>query len=244
MATFNLEKRRGTSMNNKTGFMGGFYAVSEWIMRFSLINLFWIIFNIPIVFLLLNLLFIEQIEELPLLLIPLIIVMPILFFPATTAMFGMVRGWIIKDEDSSHLFQTYWRYYKENYKRSVSSGLIFTIAWMIWALDVYYFVDKSSFMMFLFMILGIILFVFSINFFSVTVHYHMKLVTAFKNAFLLTIGSPVLFMAVAISSGVVLYISLNVFRFFLPFLTGSLIAFLSFSAFYKNYLKLTDKNEN
>jgi len=230
-------------MNNKTGFMGGLYAISEWIMKFSLINLFWILFNIPIVFLLLNLLFIEQIEELPLLLIPLILLTPILFFPATTAMFGMVRDWIIKDEDSSHLFKNYWRYYKENFKRSVSSGLILTIAWVIWAADVYYFVDKSSVMMFLFLILGIILFVFSINLFSVTVHYHLKFVTALKNTLFLTIGSPVLFIAVAISSGVVLYLSLNVFRFFLPFLTGSLIAFLSFSAFYRNYLKITDKSE-
>jgi len=230
-------------MNNKTGFMGGLYAISEWIMKFSLINLFWILFNIPIVFLLLNLLFIEQIEELPLLLIPLILLTPILFFPATTAMFGMVRDWIIKDEDSSHLFKNYWRYYKENFKRSVSSGLILTIAWVIWAADVYYFVDKSSIMMFLFLILGIILFVFSINLFSVTVHYHLKFVTALKNTLFLTIGSPVLFIAVAISSGVVLYLSLNVFRFFLPFLTGSLIAFLSFSAFYRNYLKITDKSE-
>ncbi len=231
-------------MNNKAGFMGGLYAISEWIMKFSLINLFWILFNIPIVFLLLNLLFIEQIEELPLLLIPLIILMPILFFPATTAMFGMVRGWIIKDEDSSHLFKSYWRYYKENYKRSVSSGLILTIAWMIWAVDVYYFFNNNSIMMFLFMIMGIILFVFSINHFSVTVHYHMKLFTGLKNTLLLTIGSPVLFITVAISSGVVLYVSLNVFRFFLPFLTGSLIAFLSFSAFYRNYLKITEKSKN
>ena len=59
-------------MNNNVGFMGGLYAISEWIMKFSMINLFWILFNIPIVFLLLNLLFIEQIEALPFLLIPII----------------------------------------------------------------------------------------------------------------------------------------------------------------------------
>ena len=141
----------------------------------------------------------------------------------------------------AHLFKSYWRYYKENYKRSVLSGLILTITWTIWAVDIYYFFDKNSIMMFLFMIMGIILFVFSINLFSITVHYHMKLFTALKNAFLLTIGSPVLFIAVAISSGVVLYISLNVFKFFLPFLTGSLIAFLSFSAFYRNYLNILIK---
>jgi hypothetical protein len=58
---------------------------------------------------------------------------------------------------------------------------------------------------------------------------------------LLTIGSPILFIAVAMSSGVVIYVSFNVFRFIIPFLTGSLIAFLSFSAFYRNYLKLLSK---
>jgi len=226
------------------GFMGGLYAISEWIMKFSMINLFWILFNIPIVFLLLNLLFIEQKEALPFLLIPIILLMPILFFPATIPMFGMVRGWISKDEGSSHLFKSYWGYYKENYKRSALIGLILTLAWMIWAADVYYFFnDNNSIMMFLFMIMGIILYVFSINLFSVTVHYHMKLFTALKNTLLLTIGSPVLFIAVAISSGVVLYISLNVFRFFLPFLTGSLIAFLSFSAFYRNHLNSIEKTK-
>ena len=231
-------------MNNNAGLMGGLYAISEWIMKFSMINLFWILFNIPIVFLLLNLLFIEQKEALPFLLIPIILLMPILFFPATTAMFGMVRGWISKDEGSSHLFKSYWGYYKENYKRSALIGLILTIAWMIWAADVYYFFnDNNSIMMFLFIIMGIILYVFSINLFSVTVHYHMKLFTALKNTLLLTIGSPVLFIAVVISSGVVLYISLNVFRFFLPFLTGSLIAFLSFSAFYRNHLNSIEKTK-
>ncbi len=224
--------------------MGGLYAISEWIMKFSLINLFWILFNMPIVYLLLNLLFIEQKEALPFLLIPIILLMPILFFPATTAMFGMVRGWISKDEGSSHLLKSYWGYYKENYKRSALIGLILTIAWMIWAADVYYFFnDNNSIMMFLFMIMGIILYVFSINLFSVTVHYHMKLFTSIKNAFLLTIGSPVLFIAVTISSGVVLYISINVFRYFLPFLTGSLIAFLSFSAFYRNHLNNIEKTK-
>ncbi|MEK5069940.1 YesL family protein [Sporosarcina sp. FSL K6-1508] len=182
-------------------------------------------------------------EELPLLLIPLIILIPILFFPATTAMFAMVREWIINDEDNGQLFRSYWGYYKDNYKKSVLSGLILTMAWLILAVDVFYLFDKNNSMMFLFLIMGIILFVFSINLFSITVHYHMRLLTSLKNAFLLTIGSPVLFMAVAISSGLVLYISVNIFRYLLPFLTGSLIAFLTFSAFYRNHLKLIEKSE-
>lgn len=230
-------------MNNESGFMGGLYAISEWIMKFSVVNLLWIIFNLPIVFLLLNLLFVERIEELPFLMIPIIILIPVLFFPATTAMFAMVRGWIVKDEESTHLIRLFWGYYKENYKKSLISGLILTGAWIVWAADVYYFSDKNIMMLLLFIIMGIILFVFTINHFSITVHYHMKLQPSLKNAILLTIGSPLLFAAVAISGGAVLYISLNVFKFLIPFLTGSLIAYLSFSAFYRSYLTTSDKIE-
>ncbi len=210
-------------------------------MKFSITNLLWILFNLPIVYLLFTILFVEQIETIFFLLIPVILLLPFIFFPATTAMFAMVRDWIMKDEGVNHLIKKYWGYYKENYKRSVGIGLLLTAAWVIWAADVYYFHEKNSAMMILFIIMGILLLVFSINLFSVTVHFHLKFTESLKNALLLTIGSPILFIAVAMSSGLVIYVSFNVFRFIIPFLTGSLIAFLSFSAFYRNYLKIMAK---
>ena len=210
-------------------------------MKFSLTNLLWILFNLPIVYLLFTALFAEQLQAVFFLLIPVILLLPFVFFPATTAMFAMVRDWIIKDEGSNQFFKKYWGYYKENYKRSVANGFLLTAAWVIWAADVYYFYEENTAMMVLFIIMGILLLVFSINLFSVTVHFHLKFSASLKNAFLLTIGSPILFFAVAMSSGIVIYISFNVFRFIIPFLTGSLIAFLSFSAFYRNYLKIIDK---
>jgi uncharacterized membrane protein YesL len=228
-------------MDNNSGFMGALYTLSEWIMKFSITNLLWILFNLPIVYLLFTILFMEQLEVVFILLIPVILLMPFVFFPATTAMFAMVRDWIIKDEGINQLIKKYWGYYKENYKRSVGNGFLLTAAWVIWAADVYYFYEKNTAMMILFIIMGILLLVFSINLFSVTVHFHLKFSTSLKNALLLTIGSPILFIAVAMSSGLVIYVSFNVFRFIIPFLTGSLIAFLSFSAFYRNYLKLLAK---
>lgn len=223
--------------------MGGLFAISEWIMKFSLTNLFWILFNLPIAFLLLNLLFVEKLEEVLFFLIPLTLLMPVLFFPATTAMFAVVRGWIMKTEDSEKLFRPFLRFYKENYKRSVGNGLFVTLIWLIWAVDLYYFLDKNKIMVIVFIVLGMLLFVFTINLFSVTVHYHMKWLPSLKNTFFITIGSPLLFIAVALCSGIILYISFNVFTFLLPFLTGSLIAFLSFSAFYRNFLTHTKKEE-
>lgn len=229
-------------MNQQTGVMGGLYLLAEWVMKFSVTNLLWIVFNLPIAFIVLNLLFVEQIEQLIILMLPLLLLLPLLFFPATTAVFGVVRGWIMKDADGDRLFKTFWCYYKENYKRSVANGFLLTVVWAIMMADIYYFSNENMGLMIGFIILGMILFVYTVNLFSVTVHYRFAFRAALKSAFLITIGSPTLFLAVAISSGFVLYISLHVMPYFLPFLTISLLAFLSFSAFYRNYLKVIEKS--
>lgn len=231
-------------MNNNTGFMGGLYMIAEWVMKFSVINLLWIAFNLPVAFIVLNMFFVDKIEGLIFFIIPLLIMLPFLFFPATTAMFAVVRDWIIKDADGHQLFKSYWRYYKENYKRSVANGFALTVAWLIMVVDIYYFFGENTMIMIFFIIMAIILFVFTVNLFSVTVHYRMTFLAAIKSAFLTTIGSPILFLTVAISSGIVLYMSLHVVRYLIPFLTVSLIAFLSFSAFYRNYLKVIEKVKN
>jgi uncharacterized membrane protein YesL len=205
-------------------------------MRFSVINLLWLVFNIPIAFIVVNILFVEQTGIMVFLLIPLLILLPLLFFPATTAIFASARNLVMKEEGVS--IRQYWRYYKENYTRSLLGGLVLTVVWTIWAVDYYYFSKENIILLGIFLILGIVLFVFTINFFSILSHYHMKLLPAMKNSFLITMGSPLLFFTVLISNSIILYFSLFVFKFLLPFFTGSLIAYLSFSAFYRYYLKV------
>ncbi len=221
--------------------MGGLYLIAEWGMKFSVTNLLWILFNLPIVLLVLVFLMMQQVQGWLVLVIVLFFMLPLLFFPATTAMFAIVRDWIIKDEDGHKLFKSYWKYYRENYIRSMANGFVLTSVWLVMLGDIYYFMDKSLIVALLLMIMTIILFVFTINLFSVTVHYHMTFLKAMKSTFVTTIGSPVLFLAVAISCGTVLYMSLHVVRYLLPFLTFSFLAYLSFSAFYRNYLKVNDK---
>lgn len=223
-------------MKGSSDLMGGLYRICEWIMRFTVINLLWFLFNIPIVFILLTIIFVEQKVVLVVLLLPLIILLPVLFFPATTAMFASARDWVIQEESTS--IRQYWRYYKENYKKSLRGGLVLTAIWTFWAVDFYYFSKENIIFMGIFLLIGIVLFVFSINFFSIIAHYHMKVVPAMKNALLITFGSPVLFLTILISNSILLYFSLTVFWFLLPFFTGSLIAYLSFSAFYRFYLKV------
>ncbi|AOV08648.1 YesL family protein [Sporosarcina ureilytica] len=231
-------------MTNPGGLMGGLYALCEWFMRFAVVNLLWLLFNFPIVYLGFNMLVLGKVEAIFIFLIPMIVLIPFVFFPATTAMFGMAREWVFKDREGGSLIKAYWQYYKENYKRSIVNGLVFTAIWLVWAVDVYFFYENNVYLFIFFLTMGIVLFVFTINSFSITVHYEMTVRESLKNAFFITVGSPVLFLAIAISSGMIIYMSFNVLLFLLPFFTGSLIAFLSFAAFYSRYLKITQAGIN
>lgn len=216
------------------------FKISEWFMNFSITNICWFIFNLPIVYLVINILFGEESDHVLRYGLLLIVCIPFIFFPATTAMFALTREWILNQEQDS-LIKTYFHFYKENYKKSVFGGLFLTGMWVIWVGDFYYVKDMSTILMFAILILGLVLYVFTIHFFSVSVHYHEKTLKLIKNAFLLTLGSPVLFFVILITNGLLLYISFSGFIILVPFFTGSLIAFISFSAFYRLYLNIVEK---
>lgn len=221
-------------MNN---IMGGLYTVSEWVMRFSVINLLWLLFNLPVVFSAGNLLLAEGQGEMTLFATMTAVFAPFVFFPATAAMFASARDWIIENEGPS-IFVSYVNYYKQNYKKSLLGGFIITGLWVILIVDFIFLKDFSMILAFVFIVFGLVLYVITMNFFSVNAHYDMKLRVLLKNAFFITVGSPVLLLAVLLSGLVMLYVSIKGPLFLLLFFSGSLIAFLSFSAFYRLYLRL------
>ncbi|WP_332695973.1 YesL family protein [Halalkalibacter lacteus] len=223
------------------GLIGGFYHVSEWIMKFSAVNLLWLLFNLPIVLIVMNMIFVDRPRNLFILVALLGIMAPFILFPATAAMFASVRDWVLKT-DTSSIFRSFWNYYKENYKRSLLGGLILTGAWIVWGVDYYYFNKLNVMLMFTFLLLGILLYVYTLNFFSLMAHYDLKLRSLLKKSFLFTFGSPILSGAVFLGSGLIIYVSINGLLFLIPFFTGSLIAFISFSAFYRVYLNLTNRS--
>jgi len=230
-----------TEVNNvesSTSLMGSLHGLCDWIMRFSIINILWIIFNIPIIFVTILMNFTEPKEGYYALVVLIALLMPLLFFPATTAMFASVRQWVMQGTISP-LLKSYWGYYKENYKKSFLGGLILTAAWTVLIADYYYFVNRSTIWLYIVLIIGIYLFVFSMNFFSVASHYNLKLGSLFKNALLVTIGNPLLTAVVFIGSSIILYVSFYILLFLIPLFSGILIAYLSFGLFYRMYLKTT-----
>jgi uncharacterized membrane protein YesL len=218
--------------------MGGFYRISEWIMRFSVTNILWLLFNLPVIFFLVNLLLSKQTFLSLFIVVPMVLLVPFLFFPATAALFSCARDWVM-DQEGSTLIGRYLKYYKENYKKSTLGGLILTGLWVILLMDYFYVKDISTPLTFVFIAFGLILYVYTINFFSVNAHYEIRLSNLFKKAFLITVGSPILLLVVLGSGLALLYVSMSGPLFILLFFAGSLVAFLSFSAFYRSYLRLT-----
>ncbi|WP_391209639.1 YesL family protein [Psychrobacillus sp. L4] len=226
-------------MREFSGFMGVIYGSTEWIMRFSTINIIWFLMNVPITFIILSLYLNNFGIEFFLSLLPLLLFIPALFIPSTIAMFATVRDWVMK-KDQSSLTKAFFTYMKSDYKKSFLSGLILMSIWLVWIADFYYF-SKNDLLRMIFLIVGVILFVYSINFFSLSVHYQMRIKKLIIHTFFVTVGNPVLFFFVLTSNFVLFYLSATEILFLFPLFTGSLSAYLCFAIFYRLTLKMEKK---
>ncbi|SHM60015.1 Uncharacterized membrane protein YesL [Gracilibacillus kekensis] len=217
--------------------MTGVYKVAEWIMRFSVINLLWLTFQLPIVFLVLGALFTEG-RSIPLLFTLIAILSPFLLFPATAAMFASVRDWIA-DREQKSIMQAFSRHYRDNYKVSMKVGFLLTPLWTIIIADVVYLQANHTVLLFAFIVFGVVLYVYTLTVMSVMVHYAIAIRAILKKALFLTFGSPVLFLATIGTSFLIIYVSVNGLPFLLLFFTGSMISFITFSLFYRVYQNIT-----
>ncbi len=213
------------------GWMGSFYKLSVLITRFTFTNLIWLFLNFPIVYIMLSLM-VHDMTHMLLQLLPFTILLPLLFFPATCAMFAVVRRWIVGEGDT-RVFQSFLKYYKENYKQSVKGGFIFGFLWISLCLNYFVFFYQQS-MIFTYLFIGLAAFLFTWNsyFFSMLVHFEMKLFTSLKSSLFVTIGNPISSAGVAIISGILTVLSLK-FTFIIAFFLGSLSVYCSFFYFYK-----------
>ena len=234
------------------GFVGGIYRISEWIMRFSVINILWVICGLPFFFIVLSAVLsvltgtvsIEEfIDSFNSWLILLAVIAPLTFFPSTSAMFAVARKWVTGETDAP-LFKTFFKGYKENFKQSVFAGYIFSILSYILWIDFYFFNNQQgSFIAYIFIAFLVLVYISMFNFFSMIVHYQMKTFQLIKNAFLISIGKPVRSFTTAILASAVLYISVAHFTWLLIFFTGSIIAYIAYWNFNLIYIKLQEQVE-
>ena len=110
-------------------------------------------------------------------LIWLVMCLPILtIFPATTAMYGVIRHWLRNDDDG--VFRLFFIFFRENFKQSFLIGLL----WILFMLSIfvnYNIIEHmpgsgKEIMTFLFVVICVIFGMASIYIFPVMVHYKMK----------------------------------------------------------------------
>ncbi|WP_407267894.1 YesL family protein [Radiobacillus sp. PE A8.2] len=151
------------------GWAGGFNQVAEWIMRLAYINLLWILLTV--------------------------LGLGIFgFFPATIAMFTMIRKWLLGDFETP-ISRTFWRTYKKEFIKGNVLGMLLIIIGIILYVDVKFFQSQSGILywvlscfsiVLLYMYLLTVLF-----FFPVFVHFELKTMQYMKHAFLFMVTKPI-----------------------------------------------------
>lgn len=228
------------------GMMGGLYRISEWIMRFSVTNILWLVSAIPFFFLVLVTLSIET-EDLSVVgstLIFMAIVAPFTLFPSTTAMFSLARKWIIGEEDAP-LLKTFFKSYKQNYLQSMLGGLIYTVIFAVMIVNYRFYINQEGYVQLfsvLFIMFMVITSISMFNFFCVLAHLHMKTLSVIKNSILVTIGKPFTSIFMVITNIFIVYVCFTYFNLFLVFFfMGSLIAYMTFYHFHRMFEKIQAK---
>lgn len=227
--------------------MGGFYKITEWIMRISGSNLLWLICSLPFFFFLVVRLQVLQIPELEgetATLYGMGILAPFTLFPATAALFTVVRKWVMGESDLG-IIKLFFKGYKENYKQSMLGGIFYTALIVIMYFAYYFYMNQMQDLQ----VIGVIMLVLMVllllslfNFFSIMTHLYMSTKEVIKNAVLLSIIKPFRLLSTAIC---VVALGLLTFRFswLIMFGFASLSALVAFFNFYNGYAKIQEKAE-
>lgn len=210
--------------------------VLEWITNFLFLNLTWVLYNVPIFYLVLNFSVVENPAQSYMLLLNILILMPFLFFPSTTAMFGIARKWVMKDDVP--IFRFFWKYFKENYKMSMLGGILLTLIGTILVVDYFYFKESIPFVSYVFLFFLFFWFLYTLYFCACIVHTENTLRQNLKNTFVLSIIDPFFNFGIGIICVGIVFISVKYLTFLLPFFTGALIAYVAFFGFYHVFDKL------
>lgn len=186
-----------------TGYIGIIYTISNWIIRLAYVNILWIAFS----------------------LLGLIILG---FFPATAAMFAVIRKWVLGNEDIP-IFRTFWTEYRKEFLKSNLLGIFLSSIGYFLYIDYLIIREDSNKIIQLFhypLLIVILLYLLTILFvFPIYVHYELKMIQVIKNSFITMIVSPFITVIMIMTSFLV-YLLLSTFPGLLPLFGGSLLAFL------------------
>ncbi|MGP4041060.1 YesL family protein [Gracilibacillus sp. D59] len=162
----------------------------------------------------------------------------ITIFPATSAMFSVIRRW--KRNGESNVLSLYFYYLKHHFKQSFFIGILWVIFFVVLYLDFQLFVQIESNMVVLLLIpmlfIGLIFLFTTLFLFPMMSHYRMSWKATIKNSFILSFAyfpiSLLNLIIVIILSIILIYLPITIV---LVFGIGS---YLNFHLCYRVFVKV------
>lgn len=199
-----------------------FYLLLEWVMWLAYINLLWI-GSALIGFVVFGI------------------------FPATVAMFTVIRHLLLKDTTGKQILKTFALTYKKEFFKSNLIGLIFTLVGYLLYLDFLYIQNMTGATYYMFQIglifISIIYFISLLYIVPVYVHYDLKFHQYFRHALLIGILSPITTMLIVIGL-TLLYFLLVLIPGLIPLITTSTLAFIIMGCALIGFRRLEDKQQS
>ncbi|GAE92211.1 hypothetical protein JCM21714_1195 [Gracilibacillus boraciitolerans JCM 21714] len=202
------------------------FAATEWITRFAYVNILWIAFTI--------------------------VGLGIFgFFPATVAMFTLIRQWIIGNIDEP-VFSLFWKTYKKEFIKSNLFGLVILVIIFLFYTNFQFielnqggFYDVIKIPLYILMVAISLTLLYIIPTF---VHYDLRFIDVWKNSFLVMLIHPLHNFSMVIGAAATIYV-MSLFPGTLFFFGGSLVAYIimggtSYHAFKKIEAKREAIQEN
>jgi uncharacterized membrane protein YesL len=128
----------------------------------------------------------------------------ITFFPATAALFGVVRGRLLQKETEG-IFKSFYTMFKDNFKQSFVISIFWTLLAVFLYLDYRYInpdLSVAQFILYTILIIGILLFSsITIYLFPIMVHFELGWKLVIRNAFFFSLMNPVLTIILLIIVG-------------------------------------------
>lgn len=195
-----------------------FNKVANWVFNIAYLNLIWILF---------------------------IFVGLVLFgiFPATAAMFAVVRKWVILGERDFNIFSTFWSFYRKDFIKLNGFAFLFLLIGCFLYFNIAFLILNPNKLQFLFpgMILFTLAYVMTILFFfPVFVHFKLKFFQYIKQAFLLAVLSPLELIATIVAV-LILFTFMVWIPGIIPLFTGSILTICLIYLSKRSILRLSRK---
>lgn len=204
-----------------SGMANGFYKFADWATRLFYVNVLWMAFTL-----------------LGLVLFGL--------FPATAAMFAVIRKWN-EGEDDIPVFKTFWESYKTEFIRVNILGWVLAILGYLIYIEfsilrtqdsVVYYIASFGVIAQLILYMVIVLY-----FFPIFVHFNLKMFDYLKWPFILGIQHPILTVFLTVVLNVLIFVTLNTLPVLAVLFGGSVIAFITMWGISKTFANYEQQEE-